>query len=483
MTMMKRYLSIATFILLLITGYFYLNRVFSSSNLFVNTEQDFKELSAKTNIDLLFYGSSHTFTAYNPLIFNKICETISFNLGSDAQRIFVTDLVLEESLKHTSPKLVVLEVYVATLNAPKADDIKGFQLRALDFVSNLSPTKLKRVQELYDSNEYLGVVSPLIRNHKKWDKISLSDLYRRERFDKNWAFYYGGFLGAEKVMNKNEAKGLENFATQEINKTAKKKEIDPKALAYLDNFISIAQNNGAEVLIVSSPDVRARSYYYPFFDQVTAFCEKKEVKFLNLNDYYLEMGLTIKDFKDVSHLNNTGAIKASTFLANYIQNNFNLENRSSDPVWKDTMSDYNNFEEVFMDVEDETSEVEVLDSLITSLFIESIEIVRNKSNYNLKLNFDSSKLSSEDLDKYNISINVFPFESDEDKINEASKKRGWIFEKHDFKLTLDTNSPDFTFNSGIKNIKRLELFVYNSVKYEGAVGKKVVVKELNFTTN
>src|SRR5690554_2110416 len=148
--MKKRIASIVVLIIFIIVGFIYLNKAFASTHYFVNTTEDFKALAKKTNIDVIFYGSSHVYTAYNPLIFNKINSILSFNLGSDALRVTVTDLVLEESLKYTKPKIVVLEVYTASLIYPESESGKGFQLRALDFVSNTSFSKMKKVKEIYN---------------------------------------------------------------------------------------------------------------------------------------------------------------------------------------------------------------------------------------------------------------------------------------------------------------------------------------------
>src|SRR5690606_12566507 len=131
---------------LFIIGFIYLNKVFITQNHFNNTTSEFERLSKETNIDLIFYGSSHVYTAYNPLIFNDINKTISYNLGSDALKMEFTDLVFIESIKETKPKLVVLELYPASFSELKGNEMdKGFQLRALDFSSNLSIKKFKKV--------------------------------------------------------------------------------------------------------------------------------------------------------------------------------------------------------------------------------------------------------------------------------------------------------------------------------------------------
>ncbi|MFK5982773.1 MAG: hypothetical protein QM499_07660, partial [Flavobacteriaceae bacterium] len=66
--MKQRIFSILGFLILFVGMFIYLNKLFTSSNHYNNTFEDFTELANKTNIDLIFYGSSHSYTAYNPLI-------------------------------------------------------------------------------------------------------------------------------------------------------------------------------------------------------------------------------------------------------------------------------------------------------------------------------------------------------------------------------------------------------------------------------
>jgi hypothetical protein len=95
--MKQRIFSILAFLILFVGIFIYLNKLFTSSNHYNNTFEDFTELASKTNVDLIFYGSSHSYTAYNPLIFNKECNIISYNLGSPSLRLPFNDLILDAS--------------------------------------------------------------------------------------------------------------------------------------------------------------------------------------------------------------------------------------------------------------------------------------------------------------------------------------------------------------------------------------------------
>jgi len=475
--MKQRAFSILAFLMLFLVMFYYLNKVFLTNNLFITTTEDFIDLANKSDIDLIFYGSSHSYTAYNPLIFNKVCNTISFNLGSHAQRLDIADLVLEESFKHASPKLVVLEVYRGTVERPTEKNFKAFQLDGLDFVSNLSINKLSRIPSIYNPNEYLGTLFPLIRNHNKWKTLSFFNLNRRDTIIKKWSFIYGGFVGAEKLLDSELVKKYQDFSTIKTWNDSSKKLVNTKAREYLKNFISLARSHGAKVLIVSSPELAARSTNYAFFSELESFCSNLNVGFLNLNDFYEEMGLAVNDFKDPSHLNNFGAIKTSFFLRAYINNNYKLRDRSSEGTWKQTMNDYIEFEDTYIDFK-KIFKRNVNSPLIKNIVLENIEILKEVNTYSISIDFIKNKMLAKELINYNISINIIPDKSEINNISAASKSKNWTYDKFDFNLEDSDESFKREIFTKIKNIHCIEIFLYNKEKYTGRIGNKIVIDSI-----
>jgi hypothetical protein len=132
-------------------------------------------------------------------------------LGSAALSLSLTDIVLKETLKHTKPKLIVLEIYKGSLLKPSSKVVKGYQLRALDIISNFSLEKYERMKNIYTPKEYLGVYFPLIRNHKKWNEYNLFDLSRRQVLSKNSHFFYAGYRGHYQLLDSISKKRYKTF--------------------------------------------------------------------------------------------------------------------------------------------------------------------------------------------------------------------------------------------------------------------------------
>src|SRR5690606_28589414 len=186
---MKKLFSIIIFFSIFLLVFSHLNKIFIEKDDYYNSLQDFEKLSKRTNIDVLFLGSSHTNTVYNPLIINELCKTISFNLGAKALRLPITNLVFEEAVTQTNPRLVVLEVHHASMKYPTDDEIKSFQLAPLTFIPNYSLKKIKTVYDIYGEKEVLSAKFPLIKNHCDWNKISLSNTDKRKKVDTINFFY------------------------------------------------------------------------------------------------------------------------------------------------------------------------------------------------------------------------------------------------------------------------------------------------------
>ncbi|NGX83042.1 hypothetical protein [Aequorivita sp. KMM 9714] len=480
--MKKRIISIVVLLAFLTAGFIYLNKVFSTSHYYINTSEDFKALAKKTNIDVIFYGSSHAYTAFNPLIFNKEDSIISFNLGSDALRVTVTDLVLEESLKYTKPKLVILEVYQHSLVFPVTESGKGYQLRALDFVSNFSSSKLKKVRSIYEPKEYLGVYFPLIRNHQNWNKYNYLNLSRRSVFDINENYYFNGFLGSNLIIEGENRERYKGFRRKIPSIDSTSSDIAQRAKDDITKFISIAKKAGSEVLIISSPDPRLKYWNYYFFDEMNELCEAWGVPYLNLNEYYDEMDLNINDFKDYSHLNTEGSIKASRFLAKYLKENYTFKDRSSEDIFPEQTKGYDALIASYKPFNPISYQEKVYQTLLDDLKITNLKVIKEQKNkLFFTINFKGKLKTPLSIENYRMAIHIYPRKNDLNSLNENSKSRNRNFEIHGFLFEKDTDVINLEFDSNIRDIEKLEMFLYDKQGYNGVKGQKVILDSISLS--
>ncbi len=480
--MKKRIISIVVLLAFLTAGFIYLNKVFSSVHYYVNTTEDFKALAKKTNIDVIIYGSSHAYTAYNPLIINDVCETISYNLGSDGLKMPITDIVLEESLKYTKPKLIILEIYPPTLTPIKTDADKGYHLRAMDFVSNFSINKLKKTVRVFDKNEYLGVYFPLIRNHTSWNEQDFLNLSRRRYINSKENFYYGGFLGARNILKEEDKEKYKDFKNATKKFEPSRKFIDKQNKADIESFVSLAKNAGAKILVVSSPDPRATTEFnYSFFDELGEYCKSLNIDFLNLNEYYEEMDLKIEDFKDKSHLNTFGSIKATQVLAQYVKENYELPKRSDEDIWKQEMREYEYFEYDYYEFQKKSFRAAINAYLSKDVFVNDVSVIRNsKTELGFNINLDKDKTNLNTLHNYILGVHIYPDKEDISSLSEASKLKKNEYDQTNIRLKSQENSIVFNMETEIRRINKIELFLFDKDGYDGVIGDRIVINDITF---
>jgi hypothetical protein len=362
-------------------------------------------------------------------------------------------------------------VYKGTLTSEKlTKKAKGYQLQALDHVSFFSCNKHKKVARIYDFNEYLGVMFPLIRNHKEWEYRlkSPTSFYKRYEFEET-VFYNNGYTGFEIIINDSlQRKTYKNFNNRKKRRDTSISIFNKNLKINLKDFINIAKKNKIPILVVTTPDLWTTSQNYYLFDEIRLFLDELNVPYLNLNDYTKEIDLTIDDFMDPGHLNLYGGTKVSKFLSEYINKHYTFTDRSDENIWKEIDKTYDESKHRY--IRSDSIYHYSLDSinkyLTKNILIRNINIEKNNTNYRVKINIDKTINYKEDFNKYNLSFNIYPQ-------NESKKRK-----KADIKLIDKESTIVIDFNSSINKIKTIEIFVYNKDGYTGAIGNRILINEL-----
>ncbi|MEN8122741.1 MAG: hypothetical protein ABFS35_20540 [Bacteroidota bacterium] len=479
--MKKRVISIVTFLVLFIVGFIYLNKVFISEHNFVNSIEDFKELSEKTNIDVMFYGSSLSYTMFNPLIINKECKTISFNFGSPSLYMELTDLIFEETLKYNKPKLIVLSSHFGTFLELKYKRQKGHQLWALNFVPNISINKWQKVTPVYKTNEYLSVAYPLIRNHNKWHDKDFLSLSRRKDFTSyNNRIYNLGYVGFfDTISEGKELKYFNEFLKSGEKRNTNNKHIYKNQKAGFLNFVKIAKQNSVEVLVVTPPSMSTIYADNTLYSELIELCEVEKVPYLNMNTLYKELDLKPNEFRDHLHPNYYGNVKVSKYLSNYINKNFTLPDRSSEIIWKDYKKQLDSINDK-IHLSNKTFKLNLNKPLNDIITVNSVHIERKFNKMIFKLKLDETKGLTEELSKYKLAVKVHPTENELNNLSENSKSKNRDYDGTNVAFDKNAKEVIIGLNTKIKKIKKIKIFLYNKEGYKGVVGQPIIIEDLTF---
>ena len=132
-------------------------------------------------IDVFFIGASHIFFGVNPMEVWEQSGISGYNLTTHQQPLWASKLLLQHALKNQSPKLIVLDVLMATnFSRPLLGTEQGTNMThlALDPVP-LSLRKIKGVLETDAITEKGEILFPIILNHSRLQQglLSYDDLH------------------------------------------------------------------------------------------------------------------------------------------------------------------------------------------------------------------------------------------------------------------------------------------------------------------
>ena len=462
------------FLVLLCAGFWYLDQVFATEHKFHNTKMAFARAVDSSDVDVLFIGSSHVFTSTIPGVVDSYTKANSFNFGSDGLRLELSSVVVEEALKKCKPKLVAIEVFRGSVAEIETDVSKGFQLRALDFVSNLTYRKLKRVSQIYQPREYLAVYSSLIRNHKNWPTLNYKSLYRGLEIDPRKNFFDRGYMGVYSSIHDSLAEDFKFFRDvlpQSSKADPYFRAIHIEEIKYLKE---LSENHDFELLFYTAPDL-----WYPWVNkqlylELDSLVNQYNIPYLNENEYYEQMDLKIQDFKDASHLNFYGAIKSSKLLGDFIYENFDLPDRSADSEWQHIQRDFTNRKLQAIE-----GKLMLRDSamryLLPELSFSNFEVrqILGRLQFSFYFNDNSSKYNG----KYNLGIQVFPKKGYEYQRALQSKGKNRGFDNFSFELKNITRPFVKVLNSEISQIERVRIFLFDANGYNGVIGNPVIIDD------
>lgn len=280
-------------ILLIIISFFFQRKdglyVYDSLSVSVKTA-DIKA-EPDNSLDILFFGDSESYAAFSPRhLYSKYGYT-SYVCGTAAQKVCDTYAILKDAFETQSPKVIVLETNCLFR------DLKSKEENP-DLVMN-----------------YLTDTLPVFANHASWKKAArkLLPKSRDERRRKQ-----KGFIVRKNVIPYKGGKYMK--------KTKKKRTVNKDISSYLEQIVTLCEENQAKLLLVSTPS--PKNWNYKKHNGVQEWADSHSIDYIDLN---LEEGVKInwkKDTKDGGdHLNFSGAKKVTSFMGEYFRANYTLEDK------------------------------------------------------------------------------------------------------------------------------------------------------------
>ena len=242
--------------------------------------------------------------------------------------------LLEDTLRHETPKAVVYNVYAMRYGEPQNEAYNRIALDGMQF----SSVKLRAIAaSMTEEETMIFYVFPLLRYHSRWKELGADDW--KYLFDRDTVSHNGYLMqkGVKPMGTAMEGTPLTDPALPEI------------CFEYLDRMRDLCEEKGIELILMKAPTNFWGYYWYDEWDeQIADYAQKNSVTYYNFIPLAEEMGIDwSRDTYDAgAHLNVYGAEKLTSYFGKLLAEQHGLEdhrmNAELSLIWSEKLTQYYN---------------------------------------------------------------------------------------------------------------------------------------------
>ncbi len=271
-----------------------------------------------TSHDVLFLGDCEVYESFTPPTLWEEYGITSYIRGTPQQLIWHSYYLLEDTLRHETPKAVVYNVYAMCYGEPQNE---AYNRIALDGMK-LSTTKLRAIRaSMTEEESMISYLFPLLRYHSRWKELTGEDftyLFDRDTISHNGYLMQTGVKPMEVEI---EGNPLLDPALPEIS------------FDYLERMRALCEEKGIELILVKAPTNFWGYYWYDEWnEQIEDYAREKGVAYYNFIPHAEEMGIdwTTDTYDAGAHLNVFGAEKLTSCFGAILQSDHGIADRRGD---------------------------------------------------------------------------------------------------------------------------------------------------------
>ncbi|MBR5597723.1 MAG: hypothetical protein IKW30_09995 [Lachnospiraceae bacterium] len=267
----------------------------------------------KETVDVMFFGSSHAHCTFDHGLLWDEYGIAGYTLSAGAQMIDSTYYFVKEAIEVQNPKIVVLEVWGAVHDEIINDDASFYRntlgmrwsKNHRDFVKDLSEHMKK--DPIY--KKQLLLKFPII--HSRYTEIVQDDFENMEPYMRGYrGSYLRGEFEAPPVISEENVLPLEERSEE-----------------YLRKIIDITKMSDTELILVAAPYCSSETERMRF-NYIKQIATEEEIPMIDFHHLYEEIELDYDvDFRDGGHVNNYGAEKVTSYVADFLVNNYDLTDK------------------------------------------------------------------------------------------------------------------------------------------------------------
>lgn len=278
----------------------------------------------ENSLDVLFLGTSHSYFAVDPMYVYDKTGVTSYVFGGPGLRMDLTYMNLEDALKTQTPSVVFLDMSAIQF------DFQQQEAKCHKVLDQL-PMTWSKIEYAFntDSEEMkpLDVLFPFFRYHSRWSDLSKKD-FKYILNDLDETYIRGHYVTYQ-------SKVTEYHFYEDVDYVLTDRNLD-----YIKRMKKLCDEKGIELVLYKIP---TPTWYESQSKGAKEIAQMLGLDFLELFYEVDEIGLDVeKDFRDKNnHLNQRGAEKLSGYLAEYIQDHYQLKDqRGENTRWNEDLAKY-----------------------------------------------------------------------------------------------------------------------------------------------
>jgi hypothetical protein len=285
--------------------------------------------------EVVFLGDCEVYEALSPALLWREYGITARVCGTPQQLMWHSYAILEEVLKHSSPRVVVLGVYGLIYDEPQNE---AYNRMVFDHLP-ASKTKWRVLRDAMTEGESLAsYVFPLLRYHDRWTELTWRDV--TTLFEESGPVSVRGYLMQTGIVP-GDAPNHEGALPPRDGA------FGGMALDYFDRIVSLCREKGIELVLIKAP---TDSWRYPWHDEyeakAVALAEQYALAYYNFLNDFEAIGLDFStDTYDAGlHLNVHGAEKLTAYFGKILDETYDLtDGRQDDTLaaaWQEDMARY-----------------------------------------------------------------------------------------------------------------------------------------------
>ena len=281
-------------------------------------------------IDVMFYGSSHTYSDINPAVLWDQEGISSYDLAGSLQPLWNTYYYMKESLKYQRPKVMVVELVRAIESREYIEEARTV---TNTFGMKFSKNKIEAIRVSTPDNLIPYLLGYPVY-HSRYAELSRADFaaYQGDPHGKASKGYYPLYV----------TKSYDSMA--DMSEVTESSDLAPKSEEYLRKIIALAKEEDIPLVFMISPYQGIVESEQMIFNRCSEIAAEEGIPFLDFNQMYDELDLDPQtDMAEASHLNYRGTAKLSSYLASWLSEHYSLPDHRGDEQyasWEENAEDW-----------------------------------------------------------------------------------------------------------------------------------------------